>query len=123
MDVVQTDVTQGLQTFLSRKKVDLIICNPPYVATPEAEYTDSLSERGVTAAWAGGARGRSMTDQLIELLPGLLSPKGAAYIVLEQCNGFEAVAELAATKGLIHETIIKRTAGRELLSVVRITKS
>ena len=123
MDVIQTDVTQGLQTFLSRKKVDLIICNPPYVATPESEYTDSLSERGVTAAWAGGARGRSLTDQLIGLLPGLLSPSGAAYIVLEQCNGFEAVAELAATKGLVHETIIKRRAGRELLSVVRLTKS
>lgn len=118
-DVINTNMTGGLAAL--HTKVDLLVCNPPYVATHEDEYTDSLESKNVQAAWAGGGGGRSMTDQLIRLLPSILSPNGVAYVVLEQCNNFAGVEEMAETSGLSCSTVIRRRAGRELLSVVKLS--
>ena len=38
-------------------KVDLLVCNPPYVSTEEAE----LGGTGISAAWAGGQAGLTIT--------------------------------------------------------------
>lgn len=53
------------------------VFNPPYVPTPDEEVTHG----GIAAAWAGGARGRRVTDRLLPLLPRLLSPRGEAFLV------------------------------------------
>ncbi len=43
------------------------VFNPPYVLTPDGE----VSQSGIAAAWAGGARGRAVIDRLI---PQVRSP-------------------------------------------------
>ena len=41
--------------------VDLLIFNPPYVPTPDEE----VGRGGIAAAWARGARGRVIIDQVM----------------------------------------------------------
>ena len=118
IDVIQCDLLCGLDL---RAKVDLVVCNPPYVATTDTEYQQSLGDKDVKAAWAGGEFGRGMTDVLIAALPDILTPNGAAYVVLEQCNQPEKVSEFADGQGLNHSIVIKRRAGRELLSVMKLS--
>jgi methylase of polypeptide subunit release factors len=55
--VVQTDILEGLSTRL-RGQVDLLVCNPPYVATEAAE----VGARDLSAAWAGGPQGLAVTE-------------------------------------------------------------
>ena len=81
VEVVRTETLQGLEERLHHS-VDLLLCNPPYVATEAAE----TGGKGLAAAWAGGKEGLKVTRDVIDSLEQLLSPKGAAYIVLEQCN-------------------------------------
>ena len=81
VEVVRTETVQGLAERLHHS-VDLLLCNPPYVATEEEEK----GGRGLTAAWAGGREGLGVTRQVIDSLELLLSQTGAAYLVLEQCN-------------------------------------
>lgn len=51
--------------------------NPPYVPTPDEE----VERGGIAAAWAGGERGRRVTDRLLPLAPALLSPRGEMFMV------------------------------------------
>ena len=51
-------------------QVDLLVCNPPYVSTAEAELSSGTQ---LAAAWAGGERGMSVTRELLRALPSLLS--------------------------------------------------
>eukprot|EP00891_Asterochloris_glomerata_P004489 jgi/Astpho2/4489/Aster-x1254 len=66
-DVATVDVMQGdLRSCLTAAmagKFDLLVCNPPYVPTPEAE----VSRGDIAAAWAGGDRGRNVLDSLLPL--------------------------------------------------------
>ena len=57
MQVVQCDVMSGLEARLCGQ-VDLLVCNPPYVATEDAE----VGGRDLSAAWAGGQAGLAVTE-------------------------------------------------------------
>ena len=74
--------TSVLSCLSLRGKVDLLLCNPPYVATDEEE----VGGLGISAAWAGGQRGLGVTKAVVDQLGDVLSPSGLAFIVLEQCN-------------------------------------
>ncbi|WYZ34409.1 hypothetical protein EsH8_I_000685 [Colletotrichum jinshuiense] len=75
--------------------VDVLVFNPPYVPSPElpAQSSETLvaGERKTTfdedsyllsLSYAGGRDGMETTDRLIEALPGVLSERGCAYILL-----------------------------------------
>ncbi len=97
--------------------VDLLICNPPYVATDEEEHGSA----DITAAWAGGSLGRNLTDVVIKSLPRMLTKSGCALFVLEQCNKPENIAEFVKCLGMHSEVLISRRCGREFLSIMKIT--
>ncbi|OHE90733.1 hypothetical protein CORC01_13956 [Colletotrichum orchidophilum] len=76
--------------------VDVLVFNPPYVPSPELPAQSSATliadaQRRTTfdedsyllsLSYAGGRDGMETTDRLIEALPGVLSPRGCAYILL-----------------------------------------
>jgi release factor glutamine methyltransferase len=76
VDVLLCDLASALLP-AAEGQVDVLVFNPPYVPTPDEEVTRG----GIAAAWAGGARGRRVTDRLLPLLPRLLSPRGEAFLV------------------------------------------
>lgn len=119
VNVLQADLLGGIYHRL-RGHVDLFLCNPPYVATTDSEAS---SATGLSASWAGGAGGRNLTDRLLTLLPDLLSSRGAAYVVMEQCNGVDAIVREAPGRGLQAQELMRRRAGRELLYVVKFTSN
>lgn len=102
--------------------VDLLIFNPPYVETEEAEMTATQQGRDIGGAWAGGNFGMSVTNLVLERLPTLLAPGGRFYLVaIHQNKPDEIIARMRA-EGLECKTVIKRRAGRELLSVIRMVR-
>ena len=79
VDLLLCDLAAPLSLGRLAGAVDLLVCNPPYVPTPD----DEVHRGGVAAAWAGGARGRSaVTDRLLRLAPTLLSPGGGEMFLV-----------------------------------------
>ena len=120
INVVRTDCMAALSGGLAGR-VDVLICNPPYVETAEEE----TGSTGIAAAWAGGSRaGRGLTDRVIALCPAVLSGRmGRCYVVAEECNRPREVAEFARGLGLSCAEVLKRRCGREMLYVLRIERS
>uniref|UniRef100_A0A3B5MHS3 Methyltransferase HEMK2 n=1 Tax=Xiphophorus couchianus TaxID=32473 RepID=A0A3B5MHS3_9TELE len=113
-----TDLVQSLLPQLSGK-VDVVLFNPPYVVTPSEE----VGSRGVEAAWAGGERGRRVTDRFLPLVPQLLSSKGLFYLVTIAENKPEEIISLMSQFGLEGETRLSTRAGNERLSVLRFHRN
>ncbi|KAF4521566.1 hypothetical protein B566_EDAN001286 [Ephemera danica] len=117
MDAVCGDL---LGPMLDRLKgvVDILIFNPPYVPTVPEEITAS----GISQAWAGGHKGREVTDRLLPHISSLLSPHGVFYLLLLQENNPEEIKKLMEKQDLVGEIIKTRRAGRESLLIMRISK-
>lgn len=115
--------------------VDVLIFNPPYVPTPEAPArpepgdgyagADAFDRDGylLSLAYAGGRDGMETTDRLLDALPGLLSPRGCAYVLFCAQNKPEAARRRVEAFGPEWRTLLVassgKTAGWEKLQVVR----
>ncbi|XP_062236519.1 methyltransferase N6AMT1 [Platichthys flesus] len=111
---VITDLVECLLPRLSGK-VDVLLFNPPYVVTPSEE----VGSRGIEAAWAGGTRGREVTDRFLPLVTELLSATGLFYLITIAENEPEDIIRLLGTRGLEGESCLSTRAGNERLSVLR----
>ncbi|XP_068575380.1 methyltransferase N6AMT1-like [Cebidichthys violaceus] len=100
-------------------KVDVLLFNPPYVVTPSEEVGSS----GIEAAWAGGERGREVTDRFLPVVAQLLSSKGLFYLVTIAENEPEEIIRFLGKCGLRGETSTSTRAGNERLSVLRFQSS
>ena len=117
IDVIHCDFVQGFPLD-PHSGFDLIVCNPPYVATEEKE----TKHNDIFASWAGGVQGRNLTDNLIDKLPTLLSDQGCAYIVLEQCNHPNEVKDKVESLQLKADFVLSRRAGREFLRILKVKR-
>ena len=96
--------------------MDILLFNPPYVVTPSSE----VDVGGLTASWAGGDRGRQVTDRLLPLVSRFLSrPHGLFYLVTIQENDPAEICEVLKRQGLEAEVVLKRRAGPERLAIYR----
>ncbi|XP_013883167.1 methyltransferase N6AMT1 isoform X1 [Austrofundulus limnaeus] len=114
---LQPVLTDLVECFLPRLcgKVDVLLFNPPYVVTPSEE----VSSRGIEAAWAGGERGREVTDRFLPSVAQLLSHKGLFYLITITENDPEEIIRLLSHQGLEGESCLSTRAGNERLSVLR----
>ncbi|KAL8594959.1 hypothetical protein ACOMHN_038756 [Nucella lapillus] len=98
--------------------VDILLFNPPYVVTPSSE----VSSGGIEASWAGGIKGREVTDRFLPTVPQLLSPDGLFYLIVIKENVVDEIEAQLKKKGLHMTVIISRKAGREHLSVLKFSR-
>jgi release factor glutamine methyltransferase len=66
-------VQMDLLTALRPGLVDVLVFNPPYVPTSDEELQSALQTADISAAWAGGPRGRLVLDRLLPRLGALLA--------------------------------------------------
>ncbi|KAF3857513.1 hypothetical protein F7725_009372 [Dissostichus mawsoni] len=78
---------------------------------------------GIEAAWAGGERGREVTDRFLPVVAQLLSSKGLFYLITIAENDPEEIIRLLGKCGLKGEACLSTRAGNERLSVLRFHKS
>ena len=98
-EVLRMDLTTSLAC-----QIDLLVCNPPYVVTPEAEYLQGQRDRDIVAAYAGGAKGRMLTDRLLRELPRCMRPGGLWYLLLIQENSPSEVGTEVYRRSIRGET-------------------
>ncbi|KAJ5380735.1 uncharacterized protein N7496_003163 [Penicillium cataractarum] len=137
-----SSITSDLCTALRPGSVDVLLFNPPYVPTEELPRLPTESENDPTASqsmsrsakfesdsyflsltYAGGADGMETTNRLLEAIPGILSARGVAYVLLCKQNRPEEVKEcIRAWGGWNAETVGSSgmQAGWEKLVIVRI---
>lgn len=140
LGAVQGDLTGAVRA----GTVDVLVFNPPYVPTEEVpsllgkegEGQESLPAPGgkttfeedsrlLALAYAGGRDGMEITERVIEALPGVLSARGVAYLLL--CAGNKPEEVKARIRGMEGgewraETVgtSGKQAGWEKLQIVRI---
>ncbi|KAJ5720872.1 uncharacterized protein N7483_008806 [Penicillium malachiteum] len=138
-----SSVTADLCTSLRPGSVDVLLFNPPYVPTedlprlPNASDNDPAISKAMSRSakfdsdsyflsltYAGGADGMETTNRLLDAIPGILSARGVAYVLLCKQNRPEEVKEQIRGWGWSAETVGSSgmQAGWEKLVIVRIWK-
>ena len=115
---VRCDLATALTPRLAGR-LDVVVFNPPYVVTS----TEEVCATGeLAASWAGGERGREVTDRLLPQLPELLAADGVFYLVAIRENDAADLREVMARLGFEMELVMSRRAGPEHLSVLRFQR-
>lgn len=102
-------------TSMFRCQFDIILFNPPYVVTENEE----ILGRGLDRAFAGGEKGRIITDNFLESLPNILSHKGVCYLLLLRENNVEEIEKKLGKAGFQNEIVLERKILGEYLFVYK----
>ncbi|KAL3312996.1 HemK methyltransferase member 2 [Cichlidogyrus casuarinus] len=118
VDCICCDLSSPLSDSF-KKKVDLIIFNPPYVPTTLDEF--ERSDDILIKSWSGGPCGRIVIDQFVEKCLDFLSVNGCLYLLLVKENLPNDVNSLILTRLPNFEAtlILKRRCANELLYVFK----
>jgi release factor glutamine methyltransferase len=115
VDVMRGDLCGALRS----RSVDALVFNPPYVPTADEE----VGGGGIEASWAGGLRGRRVLDRLLPHVARVLAPAGRFYVVCVAENDPASIVSYLRERGLNGETVLRRRARNEALSVLRFVRS
>ena len=102
---------------------DFILINPPYVVTSNEELAESQHDCSLEASWAGGQDGTKLLFE--SLLPNairLLTENGIIYLIAIRENKIENIKNFLGEEFTMKK-VIERKAGRELLSLLKITRN
>ncbi|XP_065897923.1 methyltransferase N6AMT1-like isoform X3 [Dysidea avara] len=99
-DAITSDLTTGLMDRL-QGKVDLLLCNPPYVPTPLQE----------------------VIDRLLPAVNKLLSPQGLFYLLCVKENKPDEIMATLQTDNISGCVAMQRRAHNEFLMVLRFNHS
>lgn len=111
------DLASGIPEDL-KGRVDVLLFNPPYVATESEEVAAGPLE----LTWAGGKDGREVVDRLLPQLSTLLSTQGLFYLVLEKNNKPQEIKEAMGCLGFHSECVLERRSAMESLSVLKFNR-
>ena len=112
VEVVRSDLFGGI-----KGKFDLIIFNPPYLPTQQAERSDQW----INYALDGGESGRETIGRFLLNLADHLQPEGRALLLISSLTGPEEAESMARDAGLITEQVASKGCFFERLMVLRIT--
>ena len=122
-----------------KEPIDVLLFNPPYVVTPSEEIYDPSSittkregEEGttttsyrpaITAAWAGGLRGREVLDRILGDIKSWLRPNGGTFLVVAYAqNDVEEMISILQNQGLEVEIAKRTQADEEALVVIKAVR-
>ncbi len=122
-----------------KEPIDVLLFNPPYVVTPSEEIYDPSSittkregEEGttttsyrpaITAAWAGGLRGREVLDRILGDIKSWLRPNGGTFLVVAYAqNDVEEMISILQNQGLEVEIAKRTQADEESLVVIKAVR-
>lgn len=100
------------------QKFDIIIFNPPYVATSKDELLKAQDTKGIEASWAGGEFGIQILLDFVPQALSHLADSGSIYILLISDN-LPFLDELDKLN-LKWEVILKRSVPGENQFVVKV---
>lgn len=115
-------VQMDLLTALRPGLVDVLVFNPPYVPTSDEELQSALQTADISAAWAGGPRGRLVLDRLLPRLGALLAPRGVFYLLGVRENAPDEIAAALRAQGFSATVLAERRAQNERLFVMRFSR-
>ncbi|CAG9324424.1 unnamed protein product [Blepharisma stoltei] len=111
-EFIAIDIFKGMNL---SNKVDVIVCNPPYVATSAEEYQECQARMDISSSFSGGVDGREFIDKLLELASDYLSEKGVMYMICEIHNGYiDGTKVSEERKGCEGVMVLKRTKFSEI---------
>lgn len=121
VQVVQGDLCAALR----ERTIDVLVFNPPYVVTADAEVmAERTTVHGVLGrAWAGGEAGRRVTDRFVAQLDGWLTAEGCAFLVLIAENDPPAVAAELSRLRFDGRIVAERKIRGEHLFVMKIVRA
>lgn len=130
------NILGDLTSFLQAGQVDILIFNPPYVASSELPKLLPLEDMGsfsceshlLSLSYAGGVDGTETTNRLLNSLPQILSPeRGCAYVLLCAQNKPEEIKNKVKNfgSGWLVKTVGQsgNYAGWEKLQIIRIWRT
>ena len=89
---------------LARGPYDLVVCNPPYVPTPEHTGEERIPEGvGPVWAWNAGRDGRGVLDPICGAAPRLLTRGGSLMVVQSEFSGIDHTVRALREAGLVAE--------------------
>ena len=100
-DVEMRVLRSDLFDALGDRRFDLIVSNPPYLPSPDAE----LPRRGVRRAWEAGPDGRALIDRILAEAPRHLLPGGSLLMVHSSVCDTERTVGGLAGRGLKAEVV------------------
>lgn len=113
-----------LDTMLRKdNSIDLLLFNPPYCVTSTEELHEPREDGSfLHLAWAGGLRGREITDRLLAHVGKLLSLKALFYLVVIKENDPEEIMNILSYQGFQAKTVASRKVKNEHLSIIRFAR-
>ncbi|CAD7939874.1 unnamed protein product [Amoebophrya sp. A120] len=100
------------------QSVDLLVFNPPYVVTDEG-VIHGETDGPIDRAWAGGARGREVIDEMLPRVKSVLRPgSGRFYLCGIAENDPCDIIEFASDHGLKGKLLAQEQQGIEELYVL-----
>lgn len=112
-------LNMDLLTCFKYHSFDVILFNPPYVVTDCRE----ISGKGLERAWAGGPRGRTIIDKVLQDLSQLLSPRGICYMVLLKENNPQEVVTYMKKMDFYSQCVLERKILGEHLYVYKFFRA
>lgn len=99
--------------------VDVLVANPPYLATADLQGRDpEVVEWDPPAALVAGPSGHEVTDRLLGLAPLWLRPRGWVLLEVDTARA-SAVAQRAAAAGLSEVAVVADLTGSDRIVVGR----
>ncbi len=98
------DLFSPLTTNLQRQPYDLIIFNPPYLAS-ESNIINSTNRKWIDLSWEGGEHGNEVTLEFLHQLSPFLSPHGEFFYITSSHVEQSQIREMLSS---LHLKIQKR---------------
>jgi len=111
VEVVRTDLASGIC-----RRFDVILLNPPYLPTSNAERLDDWLEYALD----GGEDGRDAIRRFSGILPDIITPFGRALLLISELTGIDEVRDIFSRKGFLTFIVAQTMTEGERLVVLRI---